>query len=78
MARRCLVLSLIGLLLVALATGWLSCKQEEGESRSGEAALEEPTTPSAEEPAEEGVKKDTVLFEEEEGVQQEADPHIDY
>lgn len=78
MAKRHVVWSLCGLLLVILAAGGLGCKQEEGESSQGEAFQNQMTAPENKRSAEEEARRDTVLFEEEEGVQQEDETQQDY
>lgn len=77
-ARQCIIWSLCGLILVALATGGLSCKEEEGEITEGEAIEQESAAPEAKAPAEEETSQETSDFEEEEGVEQESPPHHDY
>ena len=71
MSRRSVEWILRGLLMVVLAIGGLGCKQEEGAIPEGEDAKMEMAAPEAKVPAEEKVSGDTVLFEEQEGVQQE-------
>lgn len=77
MSRRSVEWILSGLLMVVLAIGGLGCKQEEGAIPETEDAKREMAAPEVKVPAEENVPGDTVLFEEQEGVQQEDDTNYE-
>ena len=78
MIRRWMTWASSGMLLLTLITAGLSCKEEEEMAPTKDATQEELAAPETEKAAENGVSQDSIDFEEEEGVQQEAPPYHDY
>jgi hypothetical protein len=79
MGRRCFTL-LIGFLLLAfLAIGLPGCKEEKAAPQGETAEQQEAPTVEEEKTGEATTApKDTLDFEEEEGVEQESPPQYDY
>lgn len=78
MARRGRRWFLCGLLLVLLVAGGLSCKEEKEKSPAGAAVEAKRLESEAKGPAKEEARGDTILFEEQEGVEPEDESQRDY
>ncbi len=78
MIRRWMTWAASGMLLLTLMTTSFNCKEEEEMAPAKEATQEELSAPETEKATENGASQDSIDFEEEEGVQQEAPPYHDY